>query len=326
MDKATNDLIDYMRDATRQIAEDYQRIQKRAAEDAGTAGDQGEENWRELLAGWLPAGYHVVTKGRIMFLDGRCSRQMDVLVLKPSYPVGLLNKKLYLAGGVTAAFECKLTLKASHVREAVEKAAELRKGLPVRYGTPRRELQSPIIYGLLTHSHSWKAEQSKPLENIEAALSEAEEVFTTRPREALDLICVADLAAWVCMKKVYAGPSLSRMTAALGRTDTREERIKNTGALTTDVRYSPELQGPGSGFTPIGATILHLLVKLAWEDPGLRDIAEYVSRVEIAGNSMGVVKQWEFGVYSGGVIDRLFADELDKNHDDPWDEWSRALF
>jgi hypothetical protein len=327
MAEPTNDLIDYMRGATHQIAEDYRLIQKRAAEDAGTAGDQGEENWRELLAGWLPAGYHVVTKGRIMFHDGRGSRQMDVLVLKPSYPLGLLRKKLYLAGGVAAAFECKLTLKAPHVREAVEKAAALRKRLPVRYGTPRRELQSPIIYGLLAHSHSWRGEQSKPQENIEAALSEAEGAFTTHPREALDLVCVADLAAWACVKSVYVGPTpLSLMTAPLGRPDTREERIKNTGPMTAVVRYSPELQGEGSGFTPIGATILRLLVKLAWEDPSLRDIVEYLHRVEIAGNSMGMVKQWDFGVYSGGVIDRLFADELDKNHDHPWDEWSRALF
>jgi hypothetical protein len=327
MGEATNDLIDYMREATRQIAEDYRQIQKRATEDAGTAGDQGEENWKGLLKRWLPAGYYVETKGRVMFPDGRCSRQMDVLVLKPSYPPGLLDKKLYLAGGVAAAFECKLTLKASHVREAVQKAAKLRKGLPARYGTPRRELQSPIVYGLLAHSHSWKGEQSKPLENIEIALSEAEEQFTEHPRQGLDLICIADLAAWAYVKSVYVGPSpLSLMTAPLDRPDTREERIKNKGPVTTSVRYSPELQGEESGFTPIGATILRLLVKLAWEDPSLRDIVEYLDRVPIAGNSMGMVKNWDFSVYSDEVIDRLFADELDRNHDTPWDEWSRAYF
>lgn len=96
--------------------------------------------------------------------------------------------------------------------------------------------------------------------------------------------------------------------------------------MTTSVRYSQELQGEGSGFTPIGATILRLLVKLAWEDPSLRDIVEYLDRVPIAGNSMGMVKRWDFSVYSDGVIDRLFADELDRNHDTPWDEWARAYF
>jgi hypothetical protein len=35
------------------MAEEYDRIQKRATEDPGTAGDQGEENWATLLRNWL---------------------------------------------------------------------------------------------------------------------------------------------------------------------------------------------------------------------------------------------------------------------------------
>jgi hypothetical protein len=67
----------------------------------------------------------------------------------PSYPSILLDKKLYLAGGVAAAFECKTTLKAEHVNKAVETSASLRKNLPKREGSPYRELNSTIIYGLL---------------------------------------------------------------------------------------------------------------------------------------------------------------------------------
>ena len=81
----------------------------------------------------------------------------------------LLDKKLYLSGGVAAAFECKTTLKSTHITKAVRTASSIRKNLPERTGSPYKELNSTIIYGLLAHSHSWKGDKSKPLENIENA-------------------------------------------------------------------------------------------------------------------------------------------------------------
>src|SRR5258706_15206214 len=111
-----------MRSVTDGLAQEYDRIQKRTREDPGTAGDQVEENWAELLRNWLPATYPVVTKGRIVSENGIASPQVDVLVLQPSYPLSLRNKKLYFAGGVVAAFECKLTLRANHIKKALENA------------------------------------------------------------------------------------------------------------------------------------------------------------------------------------------------------------
>src|SRR5438270_3386690 len=93
-----NDLLDFLRVSGEEIQREYERIYKRVREDPGTAGDQGEENWRELLEDWMPANYHVVTKGRILFADGKSSPQFDVLMLHPAYPKKLLNKKHYLAG------------------------------------------------------------------------------------------------------------------------------------------------------------------------------------------------------------------------------------
>ena len=78
----THDLYDFMQQLSDEMAAEYNRIQKRATEDPGTAGDQGEENWAELLRGWLPSTYEVVTKGRIIGQDGRTSPQVDVLVSK----------------------------------------------------------------------------------------------------------------------------------------------------------------------------------------------------------------------------------------------------
>src|SRR5699024_11024499 len=122
----SNDLIDFMNSATQEIENEYIRIQKRATEDPGTAGDQGEENWATLLRNWLPSTFPIVTKGRILSEKGIASPQVDIIVLQPEYPKHLLDKKLYLAGGVLAAFECKVTLKANHIAEFIGNAVEIR--------------------------------------------------------------------------------------------------------------------------------------------------------------------------------------------------------
>ena len=108
-----HDLYDFMLQAQHRVSMEYDRISKRAAEDSGTAGDQGEEIWATLLRDWLPINYTVVTKGRIIGHDGVPSGQVDVIVLKGTYPKGLIdkNEKMYLAAGVAAAFECKNTLR-----------------------------------------------------------------------------------------------------------------------------------------------------------------------------------------------------------------------
>ena len=74
-----HDLEDFMKQVTSEMESEYLRIRSRALEDPGTAGDQGEENWAELLREWLPPTYKVVTRGRILSSDGRTSPQVDVL-------------------------------------------------------------------------------------------------------------------------------------------------------------------------------------------------------------------------------------------------------
>ena len=157
-----HDLHDFMRQLQDKMAANYKQIQKQASEDPGTAGDQGEENWRNLLCGWLPRTYEVVTKGKIIGHDGNISPQVDVLVLKSIYPKQLIEEgqKIYLAAGVAAAFECKTTLKAEHIEQAVKTSAAIKDLYPVRTSSPYKELHAPIVYGLLTHSHSWKGPNS----------------------------------------------------------------------------------------------------------------------------------------------------------------------
>ena len=112
---SNHDLTDFIEETSKGIESEYRRIQKRSMDDPGTAGDQGEENWASLLRNWLPPIFQIVTKGKIIDSNGDVSPQVDIIVLKPEYPKALLDKKLYLAGGVLAVFECKNTLRASHL-------------------------------------------------------------------------------------------------------------------------------------------------------------------------------------------------------------------
>ncbi len=193
-----------------ELAQEYRRIRQRAIEDPGTACDEGEENWANLLRNWLPSHYHVVTKGRIVSHTGEASPQVDVLVLHPAYPKHLLTKKHYLAGGVLAAFECKLTLRANHLSEAAHNCAQTKGLVRKRSGTPYRELQSPILYGLLAHSHSWKSTGARAAFDLLDRIDDRQFEGPQHPCEMLDLVCVADTASYNLAKSVYIGPSISR--------------------------------------------------------------------------------------------------------------------
>jgi hypothetical protein len=307
-----------MRQISAEMSAEYARIQMRATEDPGTAGDQGEENWAELLREWLPRSYEVVTKGRIISQEGVTSPQIDVLVLKGAYPKKLLNKKLYLAAGVAAAFECKTTLKASHVSEAVENCVKIKSLYPDRTGTPYRELHSPLVYGLLAHSHSWKGEGSTPDRNIEQKLQEVDGLHVSHPRQQLDLLCVADLAAWTSSKTTFVGPrqnpNWSAMASVYGPNGSA------TSAFMGRARTYPQ---QAEQFTPIGVLISYISQKLAWEDPLLRDLADYYRITNIAGSGMGYVRMWPSSIYSEEIRPRVEAGMLSSGK--PWDEWAVAF-
>ena len=93
MSTSTHDLFDFFKKANSNISDEYTRICRRVNEDPGTAGDQGEENWKELLESWIPPYFQIVTKGRILSDSGETSPQVDVIVLSPDYPKSLLNCK-----------------------------------------------------------------------------------------------------------------------------------------------------------------------------------------------------------------------------------------
>lgn len=308
MENKSHDLLDFMAAITQDMAREYDRIQKRATEDPGTAGDQGEENWATLLRNWIPPNYQVVTKGRILSYDGIAGPQVDVIVLHPSYPKQLLDKKLYLAGGVVAAFECKVTLKAEHIPQAMKNAAEIRRHLPFRHGSPYKHLNSSVLYGLLAHSHTWKSEKSTPIENINSRLLEADKQVTEHPREMLDLLCVADLTTWYAEKL----PKINAVTYTGYSVCILNSQVNNAEI-----------------YTPIGEMISLLLNKLAWEDADIRRMAHYFSLV-MRKASRGELRRWNIDkLYTKQVVERMLSERLpgEASADgwfephDPWDEW-----
>lgn len=117
-----HDIAQYIEEINLALQQDYLQIRSRVKQDPGTAGDQTEETWAGILRKWLPSHYHVVTKGRILGTNRQASPQIDILILWPSYPPFLLKKKLYMASGVAAAFECKLTFKLTHLKDLFETA------------------------------------------------------------------------------------------------------------------------------------------------------------------------------------------------------------
>ena len=312
-----HDLHDFMRQVSNEMSEEYVRIQKRVGEDPGTAGDQGEENWAELFREWLPPNYKIVTKGRIISHDGRTSPQIDVIVLKDIYPERLVTKKLYLAAGVAAAFECKITLTSAHISKAMETSATIKNLYTPRRGTPYKELHAPIIYGLLAHSHSWKQARSAPEDNITGNLIRSDLAHITHPREALDLICVADLGTWTLGRLTFFGPQ------QLGYNDDPGLASiygPSGSSMSYYVKHSVTHEGQTEHFTPIGALIYYLSHKLAWENPSLRDLADYYSTTNLAGGGMGHGRRWDSSIYSDDIRGLVVAGRLSNGV--RWDEWS----
>ena len=285
------------------MQEEYLRIRRRAVEDPGTAGDQGEENWAKLLRDCLPQYFHVVTKGRILTESGEASPQVDVVVLVPSYPKIWLDKKLYLSAGVAAAFECKLTLTAAHVRDAVKTCAALKRSLPKRDGSPYKELNAGLLYGLLAHSHSWNGPNSRPVENIDNALREADVEFVQHPRECIDCLTVSDLATWTACKTTFFGPSNRGWNEGMAKVHGPSGSASSAyicHAIGADWQQNP--------FFPIGALLSHLFSKLAWEFPDMGRL-EWYFRKMISGTGKGEARLWDIGIYSEKIRERVYRGE-----------------
>lgn len=310
---SSRDFTNFMLSLAADIASEYQRIQTRVREDPGTAGDQVEENWAELLRRWLPATYPVVTKGRIVNEDGVASPQVDLLVLDPAYPIFLRDKKLYFAAGVVAAFECKLTLKPHHLAKVFQ-TCRIIKGLQERrVGNPYVELHQPITYGVLAHSHGWSRSEGNCFDRIIRSIHHHHTKWAEHPHELPDAICIADTATFVCVKELNFGPDFDAEAA---------ERFDGSGwdggVSTYYFGYETEEEGwRGFQMSALGSLICEMTVRLAWENPTLRPYAEYLDR-STPRSGLGLAAAWSPDAVSAGVAAKLRARGTSKAR---WSNW-----
>ncbi|MET7300103.1 DUF6602 domain-containing protein [Embleya sp. NPDC005575] len=243
------------------ILEDSKSIKRMSNSDPGTAGDRAEESWAELLRKWIPVGYRVETKGIILGSDGQMSPQIDIVVLDPSYPVGLISDKLYLAPAVVAAFECKLTLRSLHIDEALKTSAILERMMRLE---GRRA--GEFFYGMLAHSHSWQGPKSNPIGVIESAFS-AGYGYSESPAELLDFLCVADLGTWLNFPMLWGGMV---ETVYMGQ---HEDQSK--------IKDSPYYSDP------VARMVTHVLGRM-----GAGKIAKYLDAIGAAGVGVGAGREW----------------------------------
>ncbi len=292
------DLNEFVWSAHRDIQHEYNRILQRVNEDPGTAGDQGEENWATLLKDWLPPTFQIVTKGRIIGFSGEASPQVDVIVLRPEYPKKLLDKKLYLAEGVLAAFECKITFKIRHLKKTIETSKKIKNLLIPRSETPYKQLHAPIIYGMLAHSHDLKKTKKENGDAVTLGLNKFDSEIVEHPREMLDILCVSDLGTWSCTRW-YRSPF--------------DENISSTFYY----KYIPKDEA-NMPLTTVGAFITQLMQKIAWEYEPLRGIALHFGLSQISGSGSGLHhRTWNHTIFKDL---QLYASNSFRG-DRFWNEW-----
>lgn len=270
-----HDLAVFMRQDAAEMQSEYDRIRATSREDPGTAGDQGEENWAQLLRKWLPESYAVRVKGRLLAASGARSRQVDLIVLRPGYPRRLLDKKLYLLDGVAAVFECKNTLKAEHLARSFDRVRVINDLAP-RTGTPFAETVPAVFCGVLAHSCVWQSANSKRLQRVDALLQKG---LGTAARikdcPSPSLVCVADLACWSAHRMTYDGPAM--MPEHIWDIRRHRHGLPEDGA--SEVLYmryredSPNRlsQPPNS----ISVAIATILGRLARDDSAVRPLTQY---------------------------------------------------
>ena len=316
-DEKEHDLHDYMRQVSGEIQSEYYRIQKRATEDPGTAGDNGEENWAATLRKWLPSNYRVVTKGRLINAKGLCSPQVDVIVLYPWYPEALVQKKEYLEAGVAAAFECKLTLRAKHIDDAMSKATA-RREFPstMRWHTASRTNESYFLWTGRSFAQL-EFHDEKAMDKVNSLLGDAVAKHNAHPANRIAAICVADLACWTAGVAIIAGPGLRSYFSHVRSTNLHE----HGGEIIAVYHPAHRSSTPLARSSPIFTLIRKLWIHLAWQDAPLQQLAQYFEKVEGSGAIAVAEGRWPITILSPALAKKLSTSDSLATHGSRWNEW-----
>lgn len=214
---------DLIRQLSESVRADYEEARRHTRnKDPQRAGHEGEGTWQRVLEAWGP-GWPVVTRKYIVGPGGE-TNEVDVLLLKPTYPAPLLGQPSVMASGVAAAFSCKLTLRRNDLREALTQKARINDVAGRPNQTVRESLCGTIPFGLLAHSMDFSgAAQRDPSHVLQEAYEQiahelvggsAAEGLVTHPADELDALLVADASFLQTMRVAFGlvaprGPSTS---------------------------------------------------------------------------------------------------------------------
>jgi hypothetical protein len=152
------------------------------------------------------------------------------------------------------------------------------------HATPRAALTSNIFYGLLADGHSWKKPKSDPCGvttgRLQTLLND-----TLKMRDALSLLCVANLGSWAPLRLSYDGPELQGWEERKQRDGiTSDAPLCSMAYVTASTNWEtfvPE--------NPLGVLISRLVGRLAFSDEPLRPLSQYFSAAGMAGLGTSVV-------------------------------------
>lgn len=304
--------LEWLREVERSIQEDYERLHAAAQGDPQRAGHGGESTWVRVLSEWLPPSYEVAARKYILPEEGDDVFETDIVVFRPSYPPKLRDREEVLPGGVAAAFSVRLTADAAALRDGVDRAVRLRRGLKPRLGSPRSELLAPFPVGLLCHTHSWKSPGSDASTNVHRNLIELDRSLAAHPRESLDLTCVADLGLWDVARIPFLGPGLMHLY------DDVPPEVKDKGLTFTAVGATT----PDSDTTPVGALLAYLLIRLAHADPTVEPLADNLRLVGLLGSGGGPMRFWQPSLVLSEEVHRRLLEGVHPTTDD----WQPGLW
>jgi hypothetical protein len=213
-------------------------------------------------------------------------------MLRADYPKPLLERKIVLADGVFAAFECKLRLYTEHFVSVLEKAKSVKELASKAYMHDAfHHLHGKFPYVLLAHSHEWDRPNSKPYENFISQVVDSVPSVAGHPAFALDFACIADLAT-------YAAKPLPFLAG-------ERKVLSDPGAFVTTLLT-------GSTYNPIGLLIIELnrrLGSLGLVDPWL---STTIMRTTEVGSVMEVHKnhRWPTSAFPPDLINKMRANQL----------------
>lgn len=286
------------------ITREYEELQVKVSgkpQAIQQVGHQAEAKWVALLESWLPPAYEVRTRKYLLLEDEsgpERSGETDIVVFHPSYPKSLRTKSEVLVSGVVAAFSVKTTLDRPGIESVIQEAAQVKAGVKSRGVTGQAAIETSPIYGLLAHSHKWKAPGSDPHSNVTTALEDFDKQYSSTPRTGLDLVCVADLNAWSRHTFVSLGREYDDDAGEFGNAFPHHV---HSGFLSLSPFVAPQTTpipiptlSPDQ-VPPVPAFISSLWRRLSRFHDDLRPFAEGLHATGTGGSGAGFAREWSVG-------------------------------